>query len=136
MNASRIFRNFLNVSQTTEDLDLDLPLTPEEVTQVIGYLNFHYGTDENLVRAMLGTPGLIPNDFVVKYDPDTVLPSTDEVSEFLGDIHKEDVGDFLKAVAETEHPPTNELEFLAHLAQVEKPAVITSQRILKKFKGR
>lgn len=133
MNASRIFRNFLNVSQTTEDLDLDLPLTPEEVTQVIGYLNFHYGTDENLVRAMLGTPGLIPNDFVVKYDPDKAPPNTEEVSEFLGDLHRENVGDFLKAVAETEAPPTNELEFLA---QVEKPAIITSQRILKKFKGR
>ena len=132
MNASRIFRNFLNVSQTTEDTDLNIPLTPEEVTQVVGYLNFHYGTEEHVVHAMFGTPGLIPNAFIELYDPD-LKPSTDEVSDFLGDLHREDVSDFLDAVATTETPLTDELEFLL---KVEKPTVNSSVRTFKKFKGK
>lgn len=132
MNASRIFRNFLNVSQTTEDTDLNIPLTPEEVTQVIGYLNFHYGTEEHVVHAMFGTPGLIPMAFAELYDPD-LKPSTDEVSDFLGDLHRDDVSDFLDAVATTETPPAGELEFLLN---VEKSTVSSSVRTLKKFKGK
>lgn len=141
MNASRIFRNFLNVSQTTEDTDLDTPLTPEETTNVIGYFNFHYGLEEHVVRAMFGTPGLIPEDFLNKYDPD----SKKEVSEFLGDLAKEDVTDFLDAVAATSVQPATELELLEALANpgfaYSTPAtvpVVTNKtiRLNKKFKGR
>lgn len=137
MSASRIFRNFLNVSQTTENTDLDSPLTPEETTQVIGYLNFHYGCEDHVVRAMFGTPGLIPKDFVDKYDPD-LHTSVAEVSEFLGTLTQEDVGDFLKAVAEHEHEPKPEpaLADFEFLNRVEKPTLNNSVRTLKKFKGK
>lgn len=137
MNADRIFRNFLNVSQTTEDKELDLPLSAEETTQVIGYLNFHYGTEEHVVRAMFGTPGLIPEDFRNKYDPD-VSKSTQEVTDFLGDLHKEDVEDFFEAVNSTEPSPVTELEFLEALSE-SKPAEQRGPQVVrmnKKFKGR
>jgi hypothetical protein len=129
MNASRIFRNFLNVTQTAEDLDLNTQLSPEETTQVIGYMNFHYGLEENVVRAMFGTPGLIPVAFLEAYDPDR-KPSTELVNDFLGEISKEDVGDFLDAVSKT--PEDDEYQLLGEVrnfvfnTKEDGPIVITS----------
>lgn len=131
MNASRIFRNFLNVSQTTEDLPLDQAISPEETTQIIGYMNFHFGLDEHVTRAMFGTPGLIPEAFREQYDPDVRI----------GDILKTDVANFLDAVSKTEVQPMTELDFLKDLEEpvlVTKPAVVVNQtlRLTKKFKGK
>jgi len=54
-----------------------------------------------------------------------------EVSDFLGTLTQEDVGDFLKAVAEPEPAPA---EFLTKV----EPTVVPNRtiRLNKKFKGK
>lgn len=134
MNSSRIFRNFLNVSQTTEDFPLDHPISSEETTQIIGYMNFHFGLDEHVTRAMFGTPGLIPETFRNQYNPDN----------FIGELLKDDVEDFLTTISKTDPPPATELDFLKTLAQptpeglktTSKPVLSQTLRLTKKFKGK
>ena len=130
MNATRIFRNFLNLSQTTENTDLDTELTPEEMTHVIGYMNFHMGIEEHVTRAMLGTPGLIPESFLEKYNPD----SNTSVNAFLGDLGKEDVGDFLDAVAKL--PAEEPVKKTINVPVSSTVTPSTTLRLQKKFKGK